>query len=72
MSNRKSQGLGDDINKIAKAIKADIAADKIAKALGKEDCGCAKRQDALNNPNLLVNKIFYKEDENKTNSNEDI
>lgn len=64
---KKSEGFGDDIAKFTNAIKLDIAADKIAKALGYEDCGCDGRRKNLNNPDLLVNKIFYKnkeEDEN--------
>ena len=64
---KKTIGFGSDIAKITKAIGADIAADKIAKALGKKDCGCCAREEALNDPSLLVNKIFYKganEDEN--------
>ena len=62
-----SEGFGSDIAKIAKAVKADVAADKIAKALGYKECGCSGREESLNNPNLLVNKIFYKntkQDEN--------
>lgn len=64
---RKSQGFGDDVAKFTNAIKLDIAADKIAKALGYEDCGCGERRKTWNSPDLLVNKIFYKntnEDEN--------
>lgn len=64
---KRSQGFGDDVARFAKLIKADIAADKIAKKLGYNDCKCGSRQESLNNPNLLVNKIFYKnkeEDEN--------
>jgi hypothetical protein len=60
---KKSQGFGDSMAKIAKAIAADKAAARIAKELGIEDCGCSKRQEALNNPDLLVNKIFYKNKE---------
>ena len=60
---KKSQGFGDSMAKIAKAIAADKAAKRIAKELGIEDCGCSKRQEALNNPDLLVNKIFYKNKE---------
>jgi hypothetical protein len=25
------------------------------------DCGCGERKELLNNPNLLINKIFYKD-----------
>jgi len=67
-TSKKSQGFGDSIAKITKAIAADKAAKRIAEALGVEDCGCSKRQEALNNPDLLVNKVFYKNKEN----NEDI
>ena len=44
----KSKGLGDTINKVTSATKLDILAEKIAHKLGKEDCGCKKRQDYLN------------------------
>ena len=63
MSQKKSQGFGDSMAKIAKAIAADKAADKVAEALGLEDCGCEKRQEKLNNPDLLINKVFYKNKE---------
>lgn len=45
---KKSQGLGDDIAKITKAMKIDVAAANVAKAMGKKDCGCKKRQEKLN------------------------
>ena len=57
---KKTHGFGSDLAKAAKFVRADIAADRIAKALGFEDCGCAGRAEALDDPNLLVNKIFYK------------
>ena len=60
---KKTHGFGSHIAKAAKLIKADVAAEKIAKALGYEGCGCAARAAALNNPDLLVNKIFYKKQE---------
>lgn len=44
----KSRGLGDDIKKITSATKLDILAEKIAKAVGKSDCGCSGRQSKLN------------------------
>jgi len=44
----KSRGFGDDFEKVAKALKLDKAANKVAKVMGKEDCGCSKRRDALN------------------------
>jgi hypothetical protein len=64
---KKTEGFGSDIAKVAKLIGADKAAQRIAKSLGYEDCGCGPREEALNNPDLLINKIFYKnkeEDEN--------
>lgn len=70
MSARKPRGLGDSMAKIAKAIAAEKAADKIAKALGMEDCGCDRRKERLNNPDLLVNKIFYKNKEQDENIKE--
>jgi|TARA_B100001093_G_scaffold497073_1_gene543554 hypothetical protein len=48
MDMNKSKGLGDTIKKVTSATKLDILAEKIAHKLGKEDCGCKKRQDYLN------------------------
>lgn len=55
--------FGDDIARLAKKLKADVAADKIAKSLGYDDCGCEGRKEKLNNPDLLINKVFYKNKE---------
>lgn len=44
----KDKGLGDTIARITKALSIDKLADKTAKAMGKEDCGCGKRQEKLN------------------------
>jgi len=55
----KSQGLGDTIHKITVATGIEAAVEKISEATGKK-CGCAKRKEALNNPDLLINKVFYK------------
>jgi len=57
---KRSQGFGDDVAKFAKLIKADKAADAIAKKLGYNGCGCGERQESLNNPDLIINKVFYK------------
>jgi|TARA_R110002050_G_scaffold3258_11_gene17320 hypothetical protein len=46
--NRPSKGLGDTIAKMTKATGLDKVADTMAKAVGKEDCGCGKRRDTLN------------------------
>lgn len=47
--NAPSQGLGDTIAKITHATGLDVVADKVAKAMGKKDCGCNKRREKLNN-----------------------
>ncbi len=58
---RKSKGLGSAIEKVTEATGIKKVVEAGAKALGK-DCGCSKRRDFLDNPNLAVNKIFYKGD----------
>ena len=40
----KSKGLGDTIAKVTKATGID----KVVKAVGGDDCGCAERQEKLN------------------------
>ena len=55
----KTKGMGDVIEKITTATGIKKVVDTVSKATGK-DCGCAKRKEALNNPNLLVNKMFNK------------
>jgi hypothetical protein len=57
----KSKGLGDTIEKITTATGIKKVVDKISEATGK-DCGCEGRKERLNNPNLLVNKVFYNND----------
>jgi hypothetical protein len=44
----ESKGLGDTIAKITHATGLDVVAEKIANALGQEDCGCNKRREKLN------------------------
>jgi chaperonin GroEL (HSP60 family) len=56
----KSQGLGDTIKKITVATGIKKAVEFSTKSLDKECTPCEERRKALNNPNLLVNKIFYK------------
>lgn len=55
----KSQGLGDTIEKVTAATGIKKAVEFVAKKSGK-DCGCGARKEKLNNPNLLINKTFYK------------
>ena len=51
----EDKGLGDTIERFTKATGIKKLADKIPGG-----CGCKKRKENLNNPNLLVNKVFYK------------
>jgi len=51
------RGLGDVIEKITTSTGIKKEVNTVSKAVGK-DCGCEKRKEALNNPNLLVNKMF--------------
>lgn len=46
--NEPSKGLGDTVAKVAHAVGADKVADVWAKTMGKKDCGCKARQQALN------------------------
>lgn len=43
-----SQGLGDTIAKVTNTLGLDKLAEDVAKAMGKEDCGCNKRRKKLN------------------------
>jgi hypothetical protein len=47
MSENKSKGLGDTIEKITKATGIKKIVDTVSNATGK-DCGCDKRRDKLN------------------------
>jgi len=55
-------GLGSTIEKVTSATGIKKAVEAVSKASGK-DCGCNARKEKLNNPNLLVNKIFYKQNQ---------
>lgn len=44
---KRSQGLGDTLERITKATGVKKVVDKISKATGK-DCGCGKRKATLN------------------------
>lgn len=54
----ENNGLGDTIGIITKYTGIKKVVDTITTIVQK-DCGCGKRQEKLNNPDLLVNKIFY-------------
>jgi hypothetical protein len=47
--NEPSQGLGDSIARVTHVLGIDKVAEGVARAMGKEDCGCNKRRQALNN-----------------------
>jgi len=44
----ESKGLGDTIAKVTHAVGLDKVAESVAHAVGKEDCGCNKRRQKLN------------------------
>lgn len=44
----ESKGLGDTIAKITEFTGIDKLVDKVTDVLGIEDCGCTRRQEALN------------------------
>lgn len=45
---QKPRGIGDVIANITNKTRIDKVAKFAAKAVGKEDCGCTKRQESLN------------------------
>ena len=49
--------LGDRIEQITTATGIKTVVEGVSK-ITKKPCGCAKRKEALNNPNLLINKIL--------------
>ena len=55
-NNNKSKGLGDSIAKFTQTTGISSLARLTATALGKEDCGCKKRQKALNKAFPYKNK----------------
>ena len=56
----KSRGLGDIIDKFTTKTGIKKAVKVISEAVGIDDCGCDKRKENLNSPNLIINKTFYK------------
>jgi hypothetical protein len=51
---KRHKGLGDTIASFTEATGIKTLVESIT-----EDCGCQERQASLNNPNLLINKLFY-------------
>lgn len=46
--NQDIKGLGDIVAKITQVTKLGQVAKGVATAMGKDDCGCQARQEALN------------------------
>ena len=53
------KGIGYSIEAAIKVARIDKVVNAITNAVGIEDCGCDKRKEKLNSPDLLINKIFY-------------
>jgi hypothetical protein len=51
---KRHKGLGDTIASFTEATGIKAVVESIT-----EDCGCQERQASLNNPDLLINKLFY-------------
>jgi hypothetical protein len=47
-TNEESKGLGDTIAKVTHILKLDVLAEKVAHAMGEEDCGCNRHREKLN------------------------
>ena len=47
-NSNKSKGLGDTLAKFTQRTGINSLAQMGAKAIGKKDCGCNKRKEALN------------------------
>lgn len=50
-------GFGDVIEKVTTATGIKKVVETVSEITG-VDCGCSKRKEALNNPDLLINKII--------------
>ena len=48
MHKNKSGGFGDSVEKFTTKTGIKKVGEKVTKAAGVEDCGCAKRRDTLN------------------------
>lgn len=51
---KKHKGFGDTVAALAETTGIKTLVESIT-----EDCGCQERQASLNNPDLLINKLFY-------------
>lgn len=55
----KPHGLGDMIDLITTATGIKAVVNKVSE-ITEKPCGCPERKEKLNNPDLTVNKIFFK------------
>ena len=44
----KSKGLGDTIAKVTNKLSIDKLVEEVTQKVGKQDCGCKRRQEKLN------------------------
>jgi hypothetical protein len=61
---RDSIGFGDTIEKFTRATGIKKFVDTVSDLTG-VDCGCSGRKESLNDPNILVNKLFYNKNKEK-------
>jgi hypothetical protein len=46
---KAQKGLGDTVEIVTKVTGIKSAVESVTKAMGKEDCGCDRRKEQLNN-----------------------
>lgn len=51
---KNHKGFGDTIASFTEATGIKTLVESIT-----DNCGCDQRQESLNNPDLLINKLFY-------------
>lgn len=62
---RKHKGVGDTVESILKVTGVHYIANAIQNGSTEKECTpCQKRKEAMNNPDLLINKLFYGTREN--------
>ena len=54
----KSKGIGTKIYEVNKKLGINKVANTIAKAVGKDDCGCKKRAQKLDNIQNKLSTMF--------------
>jgi len=57
---KKHKGVGDTVESIFKTIGVSYIANAIKNGDPEVPCSpCQQRKEAMNNPDLLINKMFY-------------